>query len=495
VIDHAERTCIDKITKFDLLNPKTPEKAPEPIPRVRKVYEDIMKDRQAAIEELMAVCTIRLPQVEATCEAVHGFDIAGAVRTRVEQLAHIEELEKLSDETKKNHPDVFCAIPHISELPMDVYCRIQLREVDKTIATRSYSCPRKYREAWKTLLQEHLDAGRIRPSSSSHASPAFIIPKADPNVLPRWVNDYRQLNLNTVHDRFPLPRVDDILADCGRGRIWSKMDMTNSFFQTRVHPDDVGKTAVSTPFGLYDWLVMPMGLKNAPAVQQRRLTAALREHIGRICHVYLDDIVIWSDTLDEHKIHVGLVLEALRKHKLYANLKKSKFFVYELEFLGHKISRRGIEACDNKAAKILDWPVPRSVSDVRAFLGLVRYIASFLPKLATYTRVLNPLTSKFAEKCFPEWTERHQEAFEAIKELVVSHECLTVINHDDPGDNKIFVMCDTSDYSTGAVLSWGESWETARPVAFDSGPLKDAELNYPVHEKELLAIIRALKKW
>jgi RNase H-like domain found in reverse transcriptase len=125
----------------------------------------------------------------------------------------------------------------------------------------------------------------------------------------------------------------------------------------------------------------------------------------------------------------------------------------------------------------------------------VRYIALFLPRLADYTCVLTPLTTKDARKNFPEWTLTHQTVFKAIKALVVSAECLTSIDHNHPGDNKIFVTCDASDWCIGATLSFGTTWETAHPVAFDSLQLKPAEKNYPVHEKELLAIIRALKKW
>ena len=139
--------------------------------------------------------------------------------------------------------------------------------------------------------------------------------------------------------------------------------------------------------------------------------------------------------------------------------------------------------------------MPKNASEVRGFLGLVRYISVFLPKLADHTCILTPLTTKEAKKSFPQWTAVHQEAFEAIKSLVVSAECLTTIDHDCPGDNKIFVTCDASDWRIGATLSFGPTWETARPVAFDSLQLKPAEKNYPVHEKELLAIIRALKKW
>lgn len=180
---------------------------------------------------------------------------------------------------------------------------------------------------------------------------------------------------------------------------------------------------------------------------------------------------------------------------MYCNPNKCNFFQTEINFLGHHISSRGIEPNSSKIERVLNWPVPKSATEVRSFLGLVQYISVFLPKLAEHTRILTPLTTKDAKKSFPNWTEIHQEAFKAIKALVVSSECLTTIDHENPGENKIFVTCDASDWCIGATLSFGPTWESARPVTFDSMQLKPAEKNYPVHEKELLAIIRALKKW
>jgi hypothetical protein len=296
-------------------------------------------------------------------------------------------------------------------------------------------------------------------------------------------------------DRHPLPCVDDILADTGQGKIWSKLDMTDSFFHTKMDPDSIHLTAVTTPLGLYEWLVMPQGLRNAPPVHQRRVTVALRPFLGIFAHIYLDDIIIWSNSLEEHTAHIKLVMDTLWKARLYYNSKKSKFYLTELVFLGHRISQQGIEACSSKVDKILNWPTPKNATDVRSFLGLVRYISVFLPHLADHTTVLTPLTTKECDKNFPTWSSAHQFAFEAIKSLVVSHECLTVIDHTTPGDNKIFVTCDASDLRTGAVLSWGRDWATARPVTFDSMQLNNAQKNYPVHEKEMLAIVRALKKW
>jgi hypothetical protein len=307
-----------------------------------------------------------------------------------------------------------------------------------------------------------LDAGHIRPSNLAHASPAFIIQKADLAVLPHLVNDYWVLNANTVMDAHPLLRVDDILTDCVEGKIWSVIDMTNSFFQKCVHPDDIHLTAVTSPFGLYEWLAMLMGLCNSPAIHQQRMTAALREHISKICHIYLDDIIIWSNIIAEHIKHINTVMKA----RLYCNLNKYKFFQEEVDFLGHHISQRGIKLNSSKIDKVLNWPIPKSATNVRGFLGLICYVSVFLPNLADHTCILTPLTTKDAKKLFPTWTPTHQDAFKAIKALVGSAECLTTIDHDCPGDNKIFVMCDASDWHIGTTLSFGPTWETARPVAF-----------------------------
>jgi Reverse transcriptase (RNA-dependent DNA polymerase) len=211
-----------------------------------------------------------------------------------------------------------------------------------------------------------------------------------------------------------------------------------------MHPDDIHLTAVTTPFGLYEWLTMPMGLCNSPVIHQRRMTAALRKHLVKICHIYLDDIIVWSDTIAEHIKHIDMVMKSLRDAHLYYNPDKCNFFQKEVDFLGHHISAHRIEPNSSKIDKVLNWPTPKNATDVRGFLRLVHYIALFLPRLADYTCVLTPLTTKDARKNFPKWTLTHQTAFEAIKALVVSAECLTLINHEHPGDSKIFVTCDTS---------------------------------------------------
>ncbi|KAJ2927414.1 hypothetical protein H1R20_g9684, partial [Candolleomyces eurysporus] len=222
---------------------------------------------------------------------------------------------------------------------------------------------------------------------------------------------------------------------------------------------------------------------------------ALHKHICKICHVFIDDCIGWSDSTKAHGLVVRKILDACRANGLFLNPKKSVIITTSVTFLGHRIDQEGIHADTSKTGKIVQWLTPRSVKEVRPFLGLVRYLSAFLPSLVEYTAVLDPLTSKVYKSDFPEWTPVFQKAFDAIKKLVVSTDCLTFINHKNPGNNRIFITTDASNVATGAVLSYGPTWDTARPVAFDSKVLNQAERRYPVHEKEMLAIIWALKKW
>jgi hypothetical protein len=175
------------------------------------------------------------------------------------------------------------------------------------------------------------------------------------------------------------------------------MDMTNSFFQTCVHPDDVHLTAVTTPLGLYEWLAMSMGLRNSPAIHQRRMTAALRGLIGKIFHIYLDDIVIWSNDIAEHTKHIDLVMAALRKAHLYCNPAKCRFYLKELDFLGHHISARRIELNSSKVECVMNWPVPTSATEVQSFLGLVTEVQISDPEHETLHLPFDIALDKHAE--------------------------------------------------------------------------------------------------
>jgi len=275
VIDHAARTCIDKKNAYDLLNP--PKIVPPPACKLR-LHEQIKEtkaDKKLVLAELMLVCNDRLKNSKFKPEIVEPFDVVAAVRGCIESLAAADALIRHEQKLKSEFKPIFEPIPHVDDLPWDVITEIHIKNAEKTIKTCTYPSLWKYKEAWQILIQQHLDAGCIQPLPSPCASPSFIIPKSNPNVLPCWVNNYRQLNENTIMDSHPLPRIDDILNDCAKGKVWATIDMTNSFFQTRMHPGHVHLTVVTTPLGLYEWLVMPMGLKNAPAIHQQCVTAAL----------------------------------------------------------------------------------------------------------------------------------------------------------------------------------------------------------------------------
>ncbi|SCV70790.1 BQ2448_3552 [Microbotryum intermedium] len=430
----------------------------------------------------------------------------GAVRASIRAcLAHLEEqqaeesrLRALESAFRNEFSDRFPAdIPPVSQYESKVRHRIALKPGMKTPRQPTYGTPMRWRTAWRRLLDQHLAAGRLRPSSSEYSSPAFIIPKkgmdTDPSIMPRWVNDYRILNAATVPDRTPFPLPDEILSVSARARFWSKIDMTNSFFQTKMAEEDIPKTAVATPWGLFEWVVMPMGLSNAPATHQRRVNEALSNLIGKSCFVYLDDITIFSNTIEEHQTHVREVLEALRRADLYCSPKKTELFTTSCDFLGHVISRNGIAADQSKVDRIVEWPRPRTVTELRGFLGLVQYLRKFINGLAQHTKPLSDLTSKNANVRLM-WGVEQERHFNAIKAIVTSLPCLKPIDHTELAD-PLWVMTDASNVGIGAVLLQGQDWRKAHPVAYWSRQYISAEANYPTHEQELLAVVGALRQW
>ena len=223
-----------------------------------------------------------------------------------------------------------------------------------------------------------------------------MVPRSDPKDDPRVVHDYQQLNDNTVKDHTPIPWQDETIEMIARAKVQGKLDLPDAYYQIWMFPDDIHKTAFKTPFGLFEWTVMPQGLCNAPATFQRYMNYVLHNYIGKFCAVYLDDIAIFSNSVEEHKEHIRLILEALREHGIVGSLSKSVLFADEIDFLGHRISSKGIQANPAKLDKINNYPIPCSVADVRSFLGLVNYVAmfDFIPGLADYSSVLSNLMRK-----------------------------------------------------------------------------------------------------
>ena len=235
---------------------------------------------------------------------------------------------------------------------------------------------------------------------------------------------------------------------------------------------------------------MPQGLCNAVASFQRYMRWVLREYIGIFCEVYLDDILIYSNSLEEHEKHVRLILEALRRHGLVASKTKSHLFADRIEFLGHYVSSKGVESDPSKLDKITNFPTPRSAEDIKSFLGLVNYLAmfDFVPGLADQSSVLTDLTKK--GKPF-HWTPGHQKAFDMIKRLAKSVRFLQRINYES--DEPVWLIA--SSKGVGGYVTQGKDWKTARPIGFYSRQYRLAENNYPTHEQEMLAVIECMKYW
>lgn len=192
----------------------------------------------------------------------------------------------------------------------------------------------------------------------------------------------------TVRDQSPLPKVDEAVRVVAQGKIFSSLDQTNAFFQTRMREDDIPLTAVKTPWGLHEWVVMPMGLTNAPATHQSRMEEALGDLVNKVCVVYIDDIVIYSETFEEHLVHVRQVLERLRAANLYCGAQKTKLFRREIKFLGHYISADGVRPDTEKVDQVRNWKSPSSSKGVKRFLGTVQWMKNFIHGLEKYVGTL-----------------------------------------------------------------------------------------------------------
>ena len=338
-------------------------------------------------------------------------------------------------------------------------------------------------------LDELLEKGFIKPSASPYGSPILFVKKKDGSM--RMCVDYRALNKLTIKNRYPLPRIDDLLDRLHGAKFFSKIDLASGYHQIPIKPEDTHKTAFRTRYGHYEFLVLPFGLCNAPATFQRMMNDIFRDHLDRFVLVYLDDILIFSKTAEEHERHVRTVLELLRKHKLYAKMKKCEFGRTGVEFLGHVVSSEGIATDPHKIDAVKAWPVPKTLTDVRSFLGLASYYRRFVKGFST---IAAPLTRLCSDKVTPghevAWGEVEQAAFEQLKEALIAAPVLVA---PEP-DGGFILYTDASTVGVGAVLTQVQDGRP-RAVAYYSRKLNGAERNYPVHEQELLSFVEATRAW
>lgn len=342
-------------------------------------------------------------------------------------------------------------------------------------------------EILRKWLALALEKGWIQPSTSPAGAPILFVPKKEGE--PRLVVDYRALNHITRKNRAPLPLIGEILDRLSSAKIFTKIDLKDAYYRIRIREGDEWKTAFRTRYGHFEFRVMPMGLVNAPATFQTYINHALAGLVDVTCIVYLDDILIFSDDEAAHEQHVREVLERLRKADLYINLKKCQFHTREVSFLGFVVSGEGLAMEPNRVEAIAQWPLPRSVHDIRVFLGFTGFYRRFIRSYAILCVPLTDLLREDQQRPF-QLTEAAKEAFQ---ELVRRFQEAPILRHFDP-TLPIRVETDASKYAVGAVLSQlhGDRWH---PVAYRSRKLTDQETRYVNAERELLALVDAFKAW
>lgn len=261
----------------------------------------------------------------------------------------------------------------------------------------------------KLQLEELLEKGLICPSVSPWGGPVIFVKKKDGSL--RLCIDYRQLNKVTIKNRYPLPRIDDLFDQVQGARIFSKIDFKLGYHQLRIREENIHKTAFRTRYGHYDFTVVPFGLTNAPSVFMSLMNNVFRTFLDKFIVVFLDDILVYSNSIEEHEQHLEQVLACLRKNILFANLEKCKFFKTKICYLGHVISGDGISVDPSKIRAIVDWPAPSNVSEVRSFMGLASYYRKFA---LNFSRIAHPITSLQRKGKKFVWTDECETAFQRL---------------------------------------------------------------------------------
>ena len=336
----------------------------------------------------------------------------------------------------------------------------------------------------KNKVTELLEWGFIRPSTSPWGAPVLFVSKKDGSL--RFCVDYRALNRLTVKNCYPLPRIDDILDQLNKAKIFSKIDLRSGYHQIRLSKESIPLTAFNTRYGHYEFLVLPFGLTNAPASFMDLMNSVFNPYLDKFIIIYLDDILIYSEEEKDHLGHIRKTLEILRKNKLYAKLAKCTFCVPEVEYLGFILKGNGVIINPHKTSAIESWETPSCKRDVQSFLGLVNYYRRFVRNCSAIAKPLTELTKNTPFV----WTDRQDEAFKTLKRAITTAPVLKTFDPEYP----VVVTTDASKDAIGAVLE--QEFPCGKhPVAFYSRTLNEIESRYSAHELELLGVVDTLRAW
>ncbi|WVZ80318.1 hypothetical protein U9M48_027804 [Paspalum notatum var. saurae] len=376
---------------------------------------------------------------------------------------------------------VACEYPNVfpEELPglwpdRDIEFRIDLVPGTAPVSKRPYRMARDELKELKTQLQEQLDKGFIRPSSSPWGCPALFVEKKDQGGK-RLCVDYRPLNAVTVKNKYPLPHIDILFDQLGAAIVFSKIDLRSGYHQIKVREEDIPKTAFSTRYGLYEYLVMSFGLTNAPAFFMYLMNSVFMNELDKFVVVFIDDILVYSKNEQEHEEHLRIVLSRLREHKLYAKFSKCAFWLKEVAFLGHILSAKGVAVDPSKVEDVLNWKQPQTMTEIRSFLGLAGYYRHFIKDFSGISKPMTALTQKNAKFA---WSPKCEEAFGTLKKLLTSAPVLAQPDITKPFD----VYCDASGSGLGCVLM-----QEGRVIAYASSQLRKHEIG----EVEIPSVLEA----
>jgi hypothetical protein len=331
----------------------------------------------------------------------------------------------------------------------------------------------------KRQIQELLQKGHIRPSSSPCGSPIVLVQKKDGTW--RLCIDYRALNKITVRNRYPIPRIDDLLDQLKGAKYFSKIDLKSGYHQVPIEPSDVWKTAFKSKEGLFEWLVMPFGLTNAPATFMRLMDDILRPFTNSFVVVYLDDILIFSQSWEEHLHHIRQVLQTLRQHKLCANLEKCTFGMTEVQYLGYIIDEQGVHVDPAKVQVIRDWPSPTTLTELRSFLGLANFYRKFVLGLSHISLPLSQVIKGGDKANFSCYESQHKD-FQDLKHHLCFALVLTLIELQQPFNIETYSF----DYVINPVLT-----QHGHPMAYHSETLSETVRKYPTYDKDMYSIVQA----